>query len=513
MRRVRQAWRAVLQVFEGVPGRLPRRLVSTAARLLLVSTVTVANAVGAGLALILLLLVLPAPDDADIGDPSAIAVVGAYALAAIVYGTWRGLRHARPVVRMFERESAPTEDERRAALRLPALATRLQLGLWFLGAVVLGAVSAADQSVLWGVEVLCTIGLAGLATSGITYLLFQRLLRGAVHVALVHDPPRRREVPGVALRVLLAWGLGTAVPVAGALIVSIFALALDLDTDSLARSMLVLSSIALGIGLLAMLLVARTLSDPLRRLRDAFAAVEDGDLGAEVPVFDATEVGFAAAGFNRMLEGLRERERLHDLFGRQVGVDVARQALEEGVTLGGEEREAAVLFVDIIGSTTFAADRSPGEVVEVLNDFFATVVGVTQDHGGLVNKFAGDAALCVFGAPLAREDPAGSALAAARDMCDRLRDSPLDAGIGVSAGTVVAGNIGTSDRYEYTVIGDPVNEAARLTELAKERDGRLLASGDAVERASEEEAARWRLDGEVTLRGRSRPTRLAQVRG
>ncbi len=503
--------RAIRQVFEGVPGRLPRKVVSSAARLLIVSTVTLANAVGAVMTVTLLLIVLPAPDEGRIDDPGALAVSAAYALAAILYGTVRGLHHARPVVHMFERESEPTEDERKAVLRLPALATRLQLGLWFFGALVFGIVAAVQVSVLYGIEVACTVGLAGLATSGVTYLLFQRLLRGAVHIALVHNPPRRREVPGVALRVVLAWGLGTAVPVAGALIVSIVALTVDIESDQLARTMLVLSAIALLVGFLAMMLVARTLSDPLRRLRDAFAAVVDGVLEAEVPVFDATEVGYAAAGFNRMLEGLRERERLHDLFGRQVGSDVARQALEEGVTLGGEEREAAVLFVDIIGSTTFAADRPPTEVVEVLNDFFATVVEVTQEHGGLVNKFAGDAALCVFGAPLARQDPAGSALAAAREMCNRLRDSELEAGIGVSAGTVVAGNIGTSDRYEYTVIGDPVNEAARLTELAKERPSRVLASGAALERAGTE-AHGWTFTERTVLRGRLDATDLAAPR-
>ncbi|WP_306701260.1 adenylate/guanylate cyclase domain-containing protein, partial [Streptobacillus moniliformis] len=93
---------------------------------------------------------------------------------------------------------------------------------------------------------------------------------------------------------------------------------------------------------------------------------------------------------------LREREKLRDLFGRQVGEDVARRAVEQGVTLGGEEREAAALFVDVIGSTAFAADRPPGEVVDALNAFFETVVETTQKHGGLVNKFAGDAALCIF---------------------------------------------------------------------------------------------------------------------
>ncbi|MEA2125489.1 MAG: adenylate cyclase, partial [Solirubrobacteraceae bacterium] len=283
----------------------------------------------------------------------------------------------------------------------------------------------------------------------------------------------------------------------------------EVTADELARSIVVLCAVALGVGLLAMVVLARSLGDPLRRLRDAFADVEAGNLDTSVRVFDATEVGYAAAGFNRMVGGLREREELRDLFGRQVGEDVARRALEEGVTLGGEEREAAVLFVDIIGSTAFAADRPPTEVVEALNDFFATVVEVTQEHGGLVNKFEGDAALCVFGAPLDADDPAGSALAAGRQMCDRLREGELDAAIGISAGTVVAGNVGTPDRYEYTVIGDPVNEAARLTELAKDRDGRLLASEAAIERAGDE-SERWELREEVELRGRSRPTRLAE---
>jgi adenylate cyclase len=126
-----------------------------------------------------------------------------------------------------------------------------------------------------------------------------------------------------------------------------------------------------------------------------------------------------------------------------------------------------------------------------------------------VNKFEGDAALCVFGAPTPQDDPAGLALAAARELCTSLAEAPeLRAGIGVSAGSAVAGNIGAAERFEYTVIGDPVNEAARLTELAKTRDG-VLASEATVAAAGREEAKRWRLEDEVTLRGRGRPTRLA----
>ena len=151
----------------------------------------------------------------------------------------------------------------------------------------------------------------------------------------------------------------------------------------------------------------------------------------------------------------------------------------------------AVLFVDLVGSTALAARRPPTEVVALLNSFFAIVVEAAERHGGWVNKFEGDAALCVFGAPTATDDAAGDALAAARELRDRLAAElpELDAGIGVSAGRAVAGNIGAEERFEYTVIGDPVNEAARLCELAKKRPERVLASDAALERAGDGRAA------------------------
>jgi adenylate cyclase len=147
----------------------------------------------------------------------------------------------------------------------------------------------------------------------------------------------------------------------------------------------------------------------------------------------------------------------------------------------------------------------------MLNAFFGVVVAVVQDHDGWVNKFEGDAALCVFGAPLAIDDAEGAALAAGRELRDRLiTELPdLPAGIGISAGPIVAGNIGAEERFEYTVIGDAVNEAARLTELAKHRQGRLLASEAVLARAHSGEVARWRLEGPVELRGRPGPTRVA----
>ena len=173
--------------------------------------------------------------------------------------------------------------------------------------------------------------------------------------------------------------------------------------------------------------------------------------------------------------------------------------------LGGETRVVSVLFVDIVGSTTMATEREPAEVVALLNRFFGVVVEEVDRHAGLVNKFIGDAALAVFGAPVELDDHATRALATGRAMAARLAEEvpELDAGIGVATGEAVAGNVGDESRFEYTVIGDAVNAAARISDLAKKVDGRLLAAhgvgggcgprrGGPVERARDGDVARTR---------------------
>ena len=131
-------------------------------------------------------------------------------------------------------------------------------------------------------------------------------------------------------------------------------------------------------------------------------------------------------------------------------------------------------------------------------------------HRGIINKFEGDAALAVFGAPLPLDDIAGHALATARELRAELRGLRLQSGIGVAAGHVVAGHIGARDRFEYTVIGDAVNQAARLTDLAKDTPGRVLTSAATLRRANEVEQARWTVLKSVELRGRKEMTQLAR---
>jgi adenylate cyclase len=267
--------------------------------------------------------------------------------------------------------------------------------------------------------------------------------------------------------------------------------------------------LALLVGTLSTALIARAIGEPLRGMVHALDAVAHGDLERSVEVEDAGEIGLVQNGFNEMVAGLRERDRISDLFGRHVGSSVAQEAMRSGVTLSGELREVVAVFVDITGSTERSRRTDPTEFVAMLNRFFEVVVDEVEGAGGLVNKFEGDAALCVFGAPVELIDAASSALRAARRIRDRVVSmGEVEVGVGVAAGEVVAGQVGAQSRLEYTIIGDPVNEAARLTDLAKQRRECVLASQDVLDRAGQTEAKCWTPGGEVVLRGRDVPTRL-----
>ena len=440
---------------------------------------------------------------------------GVTLLATAVYTLIAGLtfyRNAQPRFERMRRWLAegrpPTADERQEVMRLPVLFARMTLVRWLI-AVPLFSLPDLFASSEFALEEAVTITLAGISTSAAVYLTSEWQLRPAFALALDRSAPPEARSLGIAPRLLLTWVLCSGVPI---LMVALIPVGRDVtDPKDLIAPIWFAAAAAMGAGFVATKLATQAVARPVRQLRRAIDGVSQGDLDVSVPVDDGSEIGRLQAGFNGMVAGLREREQLRDLYGRQVGIDVAREALERGIELGGETREVSALFVDVVGSTQLAHRESPERVVALLNAFFQVVVAEVHECGGMVNKFEGDAALCVFGAPVPQDDHARRALACARRLRARLDelDGGLDAAIGVACGTVVAGNVGAEARFEYTVIGDPVNEAARLTELAKQHDQRLLASGDAVDCAGGAEAARWSLDGEVTLRGRECPTRIA----
>jgi adenylate cyclase len=444
------------------------------------------------------------------GNAIAFAV---FTPAGLLTGrTWTA-RVFKPIMDWLREDRPATDDERRLLLSYPLRFALIAGLIWLVAAVFFTAVNLA-LSVRNVAPVAVMIVLGGVTASAVEFLLVERVLRQATARALAGAAPPGGRTPGVGLRLIMAWLLATAVPLLGVVAFSIAEFTSPkIEAHQVVVASLFLVGVALVIGLLAIRVAARSVSDPVTEVSRAFERVEAGDFDASVPVTDANEVGVLQAGFNRMVAGLAERERMRDLFGRHVGDDVARAAMDGDMRLGGEVREVGVLFLDIVGSTSLAAERPPEEVVSLLNAFFAIVVEVTEAHNGLVNKFEGDAALCVFGAPTSCDDPAGDALCAGRELRDRLRAEipDVDYGIGVSFGSAVAGNVGAERRFEYTVIGDPVNEGARLCELAKKRPERLLASEAALRSAADGEANRWALGDAVTLRGRPEATRLATV--
>jgi adenylate cyclase len=387
---------------------------------------------------------------------------------------------------------------------------------WAGGVVIFSVLNGFLHSWDFAAVVGATIWLGAETTCALSYLAAERILRPVTERALDARPATGTAAPGVRGRLTGAWLLGTGVPLLGVVVVATVGMAKPgVDIGYVAAAVIFLGLVAMGAGLLATLFVAKAIAHPVTAVRKGLERVENGELDVQLAVDDGSEIGLLQAGFNRMAEGLREREHIRDLFGRQVGEDVARAALGgEAPELGGEEREVGALFVDIVGSTSMAQAMPPTEVVRLLNRFFQVVVEVVEAEGGMVNKFEGDAALCVFGAPVPREDPAGSALCCARQLATRLAtDVPqISFGIGISAGTAVAGNVGAEHRFEYTVIGDPVNEAARLSELAKQHPGRVLASDSALDRARPSERAGWSVGDSTVLRGRNAATGLALPR-
>ena len=394
-------------------------------------------------------------------------------------------------------ERRPEVAEQRDTLLLPRRLALLTMLAWVGGAVVF-AVNERVRDESWRFVARSLTGslLGGLTTALMTLLIVERLLRPVFAVALADRPSAVRTL-GVQPRLALAWWLGSGVPLLGIALSPLF-------PDQTATDLAVLGAIGIVTGSLTIAFASRSVSDRLTDVRVSLARVQGGDLGVEVPVDEAGEIGQLQAGVNSMVRGLRERSVIADLFGRHVGPDVARRALDEGVHLGGEQRDVSVLFLDVAGSTWLAATRPATEVVAMLNELFGAVVRIVGEEGGWVDKFEGDAVLCVFGAPAPLADHATCALRTAR----RLRElrGTLDYGIGVSSGLVVAGNIGSETRFEYTVIGDPVNEAARLTEAAKQRPGRVLAACRTLERAQITEATSWRPAESLQLRGRPERT-------
>jgi class 3 adenylate cyclase len=297
----------------------------------------------------------------------------------------------------------------------------------------------------------------------------------------------------------------------------------SLPLDSLIRSALVsVLLVSLGVSVLALLLV-RGLVRPVLELTRAARAVQRGDFAPpQVPVRTEDELGVLARSFNTMVAGLAERERERDIFGRVVSPEVREKLLGGELRLGGETRQVAVLFSDIRGFSSLSERMDPQGVVALLNEYLTEMAEAVRPYQGYINNFIGDAIVVIFGAPLVQPDIERRAVRAALAMQARLAvlnarriargDFPIETGIGICAGEVVAGQIGSPERLLYTVIGDTVNVAARLEALTKDYPEHSILVNLAVARAVRDEPGlRIESLGPVRLKGRAEPVDVSAL--
>lgn len=480
-------------------------------QLLMTSTIVIAQLIGISIAIGLATVGVPDPSflRRDLIWVNFVAIP-IYIVGAVTLGVALGTVMTVTSLRWSMRDEVPTADDVKRTVWARRRLTALQGLLWAGAALMFGIWYGVIDSGLWPKLVIIVV-MSGVVVIAIVNLFLDVLLR-PVYAKIVQAGYKVRAGT-VRSRALNAWGIGTGMPLTGIFVLTLFAaLGNRVSVTGFFISVTVLVAVAAAVGLLTMFLFSWDVTGPIQNVQAGMAKVRAGEVGPDVDlvVYDASELGELQIGFNSMVAGLREQERMRDIFGRHVGRDVAAAALRRDPELGGVERTVAVIFVDVIGSTTLATQRTPTEVVAVLNRFFQVIVEAVENHRGLVNKFEGDAVLAIFGAPLELADCAGSALSAAREIADRLdAEVPeLKAGIGVSYGNVVAGNIGAIQRFEFTVIGDPVNESARLSEVAKEEPRLPFASERTIVAADDTEAARWQERRATVLRGRSASTTI-----
>jgi adenylate cyclase len=477
----------------------------------LIGTMLVANLSGAAVVFAFLVALLPEPGGIIHLD-ALTAVLGVYIVVALPVAVAWSARRSEVYWRWLREERQPDPHERELALREPQRGLIVAATGWAIAAVLFAAIEAADSgSSHEASDVGLTILLGGVTTCTVTYVLAEWVLRPVFTRVLAAGPPAEPVGPSVGLRLVIGWALATGVPVLGIAAVAISALSGEhRDIDTLAVSALILAVAALLAGLVATLAIAKTLARSIHSVREAFARIRGGDYDARVEVDDGGEIGLLQVGFNEMADSVRERERIREAFGTYLDRDVAEHILREGTSLSGEEVEVTLLFMDVRDFTAFAEHSSAPEVVATLNRLWECVVPIIHAHGGHVDKFVGDGLLAVFGAPRRQENHADQGLAAATEIERAVHEwfpEGLEIGIGLNSGMVVAGNVGGAGRLEFSVIGDPVNVAARV-ETATRQTGDAILVAEQTRRLLRDASVRLEDRPGVPLKGRQEAVAL-----
>jgi class 3 adenylate cyclase len=491
-----------------------------------------ANSLGAFLTYFYLAYIAPLPEGGALfSNPSNAefipTVVGTFLL--LLVGGFMGKFRERIHPRWFDRllagaspDDVPLEAKREM-LQYPFWTMLTSLTMWLIAGVTFGLFLSQSSRAFVGI-----FFVGGVFTSVASYyaleLIWRKVIpiffpRGGVYDAQVFHFP-------ILPRLMMTFFLVSIYPLSVVILISLERARSIMLSDTPAyfmQNMLVsavfIFVVTAAASIVLAVLVTRSIVDPLTDLQKSMALVQKNNLDALIPIKSNDEMGFVTEHFNEMVDGLRRGELLRNLLNLYVSPEVAKEALEHGASLGGQLVECTVLFSDLRSFTALSEKLPPDELISLLNRYMDAMVDVIISHGGMVNKFGGDSLLAVFGTPLNPFDMhASSAVRAAMGMRDALnqfnriqKDSKgplLQCGIAVATGNVVAGNVGGRERFEYTVIGDTVNLAARLQAMSKELSSDILLNAEAYARASKEMSLQAQEIANINIRGKSDPVTI-----
>ena len=282
-----------------------------------------------------------------------------------------------------------------------------------------------------------------------------------------------------------------------------------------------ISVIIVSTAILFIYFFSNTISRPLRVLANAAGRVNRGEYDHSLKVKTRDEVGKLTRAFNTMTNGLKEREKLKGALNKFVNEEISNQVLRGEIKLGGERKEATVLFMDIRDFTALSEKLEPEQVVEFLNKYMTLMVDVISKTGGVVDKFIGDAIMAVWGAPVPKGNDVENCINAALLMRQKMiafnkkrkqnKKAAIAFGCGVNTGPVISGQIGSPDRHEYTVIGDTVNLASRIEALSKPFAVDILIAENTYQLVKDQFSVVPM--SKVKLKGKSKPQRVYALLG
>ncbi|RME14306.1 MAG: HAMP domain-containing protein [Bdellovibrio sp.] len=278
---------------------------------------------------------------------------------------------------------------------------------------------------------------------------------------------------------------------------------------------------AVSVVFFVIFLFSISLTAPIEKLVDAAKEIAKGNFEVRSQVRSHDEVGTLASAFDQMVDGLKERDKMKNVLNKFHGSSIAEDILKGDLELGGSRKKVTVFFSDIRDFTKFSEGHTAEEVVDMLNEYFQIMVGIINKHHGVVDKFIGDAIMAVWGAPEPSEEDEYNAVKACLEMRQALEELnqkrlqrgqvEIKIGIGLHTGEAISGTIGSSERMEYTVIGDAVNQAARIEASTKAFGADLLLSDEIAEKVKDRFILE--LAGKAEVKGKSKPLTLYKVRG